>query len=406
MGKVIKNDLAMMNSLSSKNDGTNYLDYQKSIVGAKHDNDFMFASDIFPVKKEYPVGSGVFKDIIARVQRITIPDKAQFLGDDYRKLLFKELNEPVEVGYKFILDNDKWVCYNTDNMGAITKTCHIRRCNSSLRWKNKYGAIEEEPCVVDYFKFTFTNNSIEFDKQMRLGGNLRLLIVQANSKTNTFERDMRFIFNGLSWRITNMERLGHDGLIEITVEEHQVDKTSDSMVERVADFNSPSKYSIKVDSNRMTLAVGESNTVAYKVMYDGTETNEKCVFESSSILLLSFNENTVTGIAEGQAKIRVSLENSYNIYTEIDVIINELDETSYIFGVDQTKFSGVYSYVVNNPVDPFYTFRSDDKTVSILQTDEKSCTVKMPTTKKSFVLMAVGGTETLSKTIDIRSMWE
>lgn len=405
MGRVIRNDIASLSSVSSKLTESNYNEYQKTLIDAKHEADFLFATDVIEVKKEFPFTSGIYINTLARAQRITIPDKAEYLGDDFRKLLFKSLEEVVEVGYKFKIDNEDWLCYNTDNIGAITKSAYVRRCNATLKWKNRYGTIVSEPAFVGYFKFAQTTNTIEFDKQMRLGGNLRLAVLQANEKTDDIVKDMRFIFDNLAFRVTNVTRLTHKGLVEVSLEEHLVNKITDSATLEVADYNAPTKFDIIIESGHDSIYIGEVDTVSYKVLYDGVEVSEDCIIESSDDLVVSVNNNIITGVSVGSAIVTVYLVNNENIKTQINVAVKEVVADAFISGQDIVRFGGSYQYFIENNTDPDYEFSVSSSDVYIEKVDELSCVIKAPNKTINFVITATGDTETLIKNVSVRSMW-
>lgn len=405
MGRVIRNDTASLSSVSSKLTESNYNEYQKTLIDAKHEADFLFATDVIEVKKEFPFTSGVYINTLARAQRITIPDKAEYLGDDFRKLLFKSLEEVVEVGYKFKIDNEDWLCYNTDNIGAITKSAYVRRCNATLKWKNKYGTIVSEPAFVGYFKFAQTTNTIEFDKQMRLGGNLRLAVLQANEKTDDIVKDMRFIFDNLAFRVTNVTRLTHKGLVEVSLEEHLINKITDSATLEVADYNAPTKFDIIIESGHDSIYIGEVDTVSYKVLYDGVEVSEDCIIESSDDLIVSVNNNIITGVSVGSAIVTVYLVNNENIKTQINVSVKEVVADAFISGQDIVRFGGSYQYFIENNTDSDYEFSVSSSDVYIEKVDELSCVIKAPNKTINFVITATGDTETLIKNVSVRSMW-
>lgn len=234
MGRILSKNEILLKSNSSSTVSDNYIDYQKEIIQMKHDSDFDFATTKQTIQKEEIIGSRSYVDVVARVEKIIIPDKGIYVGDDYRKLLFKELDEEVVLGQKFYFSNIYWLCYNTDNILTPTVSCLIRRCNENLRWIEPDGTEYEEPCVIDYFKFSFTNNNVYFDKQMRLGTNQRFIVVQDNADTRLVHRDMRFIIDDTAWRVTNIERTTHNGLIEMTISEHQLNPVLDDTTNDIA----------------------------------------------------------------------------------------------------------------------------------------------------------------------------
>lgn len=404
MGKVIKTNDFLIGANSSK--VSDYREYQKEQMQSKIDSEFEMATDVFKVGYESIVGSNSFSDITARLERVLTPDKNAYIGDDYLKILPSSVDIDFRIGARFTYNNDYWLCFNTDNITSITKSGILRRCNSSLKWRDEYGNILEEPCVIDYFKFTYTYNNVDFDKTMRLGGNQRFVVLQENENSLKIKRDMRFIFNDMAWRVANVEKTTHKGLIEISAEEHQFNEDYDDMVNRIADNIVSGDYSIVASTGDFSLNIGDSETVVYNVYKSANIVPESCTLTSSDEEIISIDGNNVTALSEGFAFVTIALDANPLISATIAIEVKAANATAHIVGEDITRFGGTYRYLVENNISTIYDFSCVDNTIKITRIDNFSCDVTVPATAKSFILVAEGENgDILTKEIGIRSMW-
>jgi hypothetical protein len=204
---------------SSPSGYDSYFDYQKAIVQEKFDSDFDYASNAFQVEYEYPRASGSYLSLMARVGPVVTPERGVYLGDDYRKLKFKDLDFRPQLGDIFGFGGQYWITYNTENTLSLSSSCITRRINHTMQWEDKYGKIHSEPSVIDYFRFTTSYSAIDADKYMRTGRTTRFILMQDNTDTLTIQRDSRFIFDSLPWLVLNVDRLTHVGILEISVQE-------------------------------------------------------------------------------------------------------------------------------------------------------------------------------------------
>lgn len=404
MGKVIKTSDFLISASSSK--VSDYREYQKEQMQSKIDSEFEMATDVFKVGYESIVGSNSFSNITARLERVLTPDKNAYIGDDYLKILPSSVDIDFRIGARFAYNDDYWICFNTDNITSITKSGILRRCNSSLKWRDEYGNILEEPCVIDYFKFTYTYNNVDFDKTMRLGGNQRFVVLQENENSLKIRRDMRFIFNDMAWRVANVEKTTHKGLIEISVEEHQFNEDYDDLTNRIADNIISGIYSIIVSTGDFSLNIGDSETIVYNVYKSANIVSENCTLTSSDDEIISINGNNVTALSEGLAFVTIALDANPLISATITIEVKAADATAHIVGEDITRFGGTYRYLVENNISNIYDFSCVDNTIKITKINNFSCDVTVPATAKSFILVAEGDNgDILTKEISIRSMW-
>lgn len=398
MTRIKNNDLFFGSSAKSYREG------HKDILQDKYNSEFEFATDTLDGEIESVIGTKIFAPITVRAQRVMIPEKAAYLGDDYLKLYFKDLDQEIQLGTKFKFKGFTWITFNTETVTSLTKTCVVRRCNESLKWYDRYGVLKEEPVIVDYFKFTYTYNNVDFDKNMRLGGNQRFVVFQRNADTNALRRDLRFMFNDMAWRIASVEKTTHYGLIETSMEEHQIDEATDDLINCIADAFYTERYSIVPNTKSIELAIDESFELEYAVYTDGKIAAESVQVISGDDSIISIDNNIVTGLAAGHTTIELRLIANPLVKTVIDVTVDAVAE-AFISGVDTTRFGGTYNYQIENAGSDLYTFGCDDSSVKVVNISNNVCNVTVPAVVKTIVLYAISGEKYVSKSIVVRSVW-
>jgi hypothetical protein len=118
----------------------------------------------------------------------------------------------------------------------VTNSALIRRTNWILKWYNDLGVLIQEPCIVDYVKMIGSAMGVMDGKQIREGTYDRFVYVQSNTETIKIKRDNRFFIDDLVFRVTKKDRIAHTGLIELSLDEHQVNQEVDSPTTYIPDY--------------------------------------------------------------------------------------------------------------------------------------------------------------------------
>ena len=108
---------------------TDYKDEMQAIV----DDQFYNSSDWFTIEEETSFASGTYVDLDVRINTVVNSTTGANQGDDWRKLLFQDLDKTVRIGALFQFDNNYWIVTNTEMLSNLTPTCVVRRCNNTLR---------------------------------------------------------------------------------------------------------------------------------------------------------------------------------------------------------------------------------------------------------------------------------
>jgi hypothetical protein len=185
--------VAKRNALpSSPNDY--YRDHMQTLINTQWDNTTMLQE----IEEEIPFASFKFEKIEVRMIHALDKSTRQKQGDDFRELIFKDINHMVNLGAYYKFSNAYWLAINLDELNRTTKNIIVRRCNNVLKWKDFNGKIHEYPCVLEY---DATAASPRVDNNIITPNNRVRVIVQANTDTLPLKVNMRFIFGDRPFRI-------------------------------------------------------------------------------------------------------------------------------------------------------------------------------------------------------------
>jgi hypothetical protein len=193
---------------------------------------FEVASDVFTIQEELVLGSGILTDVRVRVNTAIQSATGLKLGDDFKTLLFKNLNQSVNIGKKFYFDNNYWISVFSESIKNLAATCMVRRCNNTLRWCGSDGTIYQEPAILDY-EIARPRDMIGTNNPVLPAGYLKVFC-QYNDRTKKIKGNQRFIFGPIENRVC-FKTFG-DGIRNF-------------LNQKTADDSSPSLLEIQVGGN-------------------------------------------------------------------------------------------------------------------------------------------------------------
>jgi hypothetical protein len=78
------------------------------------------ATDVFNILEETVFASDSYSTIQVRVTSATSAETGLKLGDDFKRILFKDINHSISVGEKFYFDENFWLVTNAENIKSLT----------------------------------------------------------------------------------------------------------------------------------------------------------------------------------------------------------------------------------------------------------------------------------------------
>lgn len=323
-------------SQSPKND---YLSDMQEIVN----DQFYNSSDWYTIQEETSFGSGEYSDLDVRINRVVDSTTGANQGDDWKKLLFKDIDKVVRIGAFFIFNSNYWVVVNTGNTSDLTSTCTVRRCNNTLRWIDLSGARHSIPCVLDYAIQENRDYSTGGSKVVNPSGILRI-ITQLNSDTNLIKANERFLFgnsgNWTSYKIfgggihnfNNPESttISSTGLLTLTAGVTHLNEEADDLTNGYAN-STERTYSITLNKSSITASISDTFQLEAFVFLNG-ETVTRDVNWSSSDETKATVSSTglVTMVDTGSATITASLDGDSTVSSECSVTIDGTPISEYV----------------------------------------------------------------------------
>lgn len=164
------------------------------------DEQFYNSSDWWTVQEETYAGSDEYENIDVRIAHVINAETGLKLGDDWKTILFREFSHDVELGKKYIFDDNTWIIINIESIKNIASTATVRRCNNTLRWIDEpTGAYYEEPCAIEYLVKEPRDYATQGSPFMTPGGYLHIEM-QLNPISAKINENQRFLFgNPLHW---------------------------------------------------------------------------------------------------------------------------------------------------------------------------------------------------------------
>ena len=160
---------------------------------------FNNASTYFTIQEETFFASGSFQDTEARINRGINAYTGDKLGDDFKYIIFKDLNHATMQGYKYFFDNDYWIVTNTEIIKNLAASCLVRKCNNMLRWVDSNGNLYSEPCFIEY-KISRPRDQTSTTNPVIPEGYISVTS-QQNAKTRKIRPNQRFLFGNPDYRI-------------------------------------------------------------------------------------------------------------------------------------------------------------------------------------------------------------
>ena len=363
--------------------------------------DFKNTFDWYVIQEETVFGGGDFSDVEVRVNHAIDARTGQKMGDDYKLILFSDMDKATGLGYLYYFDDNYWITINTESIKNLATSITVKRCNNTLRWIDDNGSIKTSVCSIDYL--------IKENRDYGGGGSTVVtpfgvlnVITQLNADTNTIKGNRRFLFgNTGSWHgyrvfgggvasFNNLQTLDNNscGLLTLTMEVNYTNTDTDDLVNGIA--IDQEIYGISLYPSTISGGVGQTIQLTPTTLLNGVQVDRSVEWSSSDITKATVSSSgLVTLIAQGTCTISVNiLENvlitassgvtvgaspvdTYQIITTPDdnfILEGDTKTFNVILtknGVDQ---SAVFTFAVdagNVPIENYIFDRIDDYSFSI-----------------------------------------
>lgn len=293
-------------------------------------------SSRYTVKEQETFGSAVYKDIEAWIDPVVgMSSRGTTNGDDFRKLIFRDINHVVKRGLYYQFDDNFWITYFSDEYDTLTKDIGVRRCNNVMRIVDpENGSIFTIPCVIDY---DMSSPSAQVSSSIITPNNHAVVMVQGNTDTlRLFKTNTRYIFGGRPFKLYAYQNALVDKFIspnptllylDLYLDEiHAQDDISNQLA-----YNGEFTYTIEIDSVNMELTSGSTGTLNASISLNGKEVNREVLWTSSNPKVVKIDNNgnyRVLGNDGSSCEIIASIKGNEAVQASIKIDVVSVESLS------------------------------------------------------------------------------
>lgn len=304
-------------------------DYFRDQQQAAIDQQWDCTSARYTIKEQFEFGSNVYNDIEVWIDYVVgLGSRGTTNGDDFRQLIFRDINHQVKRGLYYQFDGNYWITYFNDEVASLSKDCGVRRCNNVMRIVDpENGSIFSIPCVIDY---DMTSPNQQVTSYVITPNNHATVMVQGNADTlRLFKLNTRYIFGGRPFKLLAYQNALIDESISPNPTLLYLDlyldelHANDSIENQLAD-NGVYQYSVEIDSANMELTTGTTGTLGASITLNGEEVNREIVWASSdtSVVTVDAEGNYKVVGTDGQScQITATLKGNVNVTASIDIVV-------------------------------------------------------------------------------------
>ena len=250
----------------------------------------------------------------------------------FKRFILSRLEDNLKVGDFLYWEDTIWLLYKKeiDTIKAYDKFEAID-CKHSLKWIDNFGKINECPCYL----IAQLDNIIQ--PNFRTWNNMITPQPNKNLKIITSRKDIvlgeKFLLDGTAWHVVESDYISIKGILFLSLIEDKIDLYDDYTEEDLADFVDLNKFVIKVPSENITLGINEQYKLDARIELNGNFYSDELLFEViEGAKNVSIDNNFfITGNEEGTSIIRVSMEESPEIFVDINISVQSTPATETIY---------------------------------------------------------------------------
>lgn len=304
---------------------------------------FYNAPNVYTVKEQDAIGSEVYSDIDVRINRGIGVYTGRNLGDDWRLLIFQNVDHPIIMGKKYLFDNNYWLTFNTETYNNFAVSCMVKRCNNVLRWIDEDGIRYNEPCIFDLL-IARARDQMSSDDLVNLQGYINVY-AQLNQKTQKIRENQRFLIGNSEHRVgykvfgggvrNFINGVTYDdysaSMLMLTMGGSHVNESTDDIINGYA---GAFKLTHEIKS-LPTYISGKPNSTyqLYPQLYRADEPVEgkAFIYTSSNTNVATVNSNgSVSMVGDGVAEITVAFADNLDVEAMINVEVSSVSDVTSI----------------------------------------------------------------------------
>lgn len=337
---------------------------------------------------------------------------------DVRRFFLANKEDGLKIGDFIYWDDTVWILLKKekDTIDAYDKFEGLE-CRHNIKWIDKFGVLQSTPCyLVAQTDEKVKANFRTWNNMITPQPNKYLEII--TSRKN-IELSQRFLIDETAWLVVETDYISVKGIIYLSLTEDKKDLYEDDINNDIADIVDLNKFQLKLEETEITLGIDETYQLSGKTYLNGNLYSSDIIVEIlEGEENISIDENLkITGIKEGNTKLRISMEENNEISQELNVTIQESAPANVVYdlkGDASIKWgrTKVYQFVrvvngIFEPVKAEFSIEDKDKLIKNYEINETSITITANEDNRvgEFYINCTFGEETVRKEIKVTSLW-
>ena len=337
---------------------------------------------------------------------------------DVRRFFLANKEDGLKIGDFIYWDDTVWILLKKekDTIDAYDKFEGLE-CRHNIKWIDKFGVLQSTPCyLVAQTDEKVKANFRTWNNMITPQPNKYLEII--TSRKN-IELSQRFLIDETAWSVVETDYISVKGIIYLSLTEDKKDLYEDDVNNDIADIVDLNKFQLKLEETEITLGIDETYQLSGKTYLNGNLYSSDIIVEIlEGEENISIDENLkITGIKEGNTKLRISMEENNEISQELNVTIQESAPANVVYdlkGDASIKWgrTKVYQFVrvvngIFEPVKAEFSIEDKDKLIKSHEINETSITITANEDNRigEFYINCTFGEETIRKEIKVTSLW-
>lgn len=337
---------------------------------------------------------------------------------DVRRFFLANKEDGLKIGDFIYWDDTVWILLKKEKntIDAYDKFEGLE-CRHNIKWIDKFGVLQSTPCyLVAQTDEKVKANFRTWNNMITPQPNKYLEII--TSRKN-IELSQRFLIDETAWSVVETDYISVKGIIYLSLTEDKKDLYEDDIDNDIADIVDLNKFQLKLEETEITLGIDETYQLSGKTYLNGNLYSNDIIVEIlEGEENISIDENLkITGIKEGNTKLRISMEENNEISQELNITIQESAPTNVVYdlkGDASIKWgrTKVYQFVrvvngIFEPVKAEFSIEDKDKLIKNYEINETSITITANEDNRvgEFYINCTFGEETVRKEIKVTSLW-
>lgn len=337
---------------------------------------------------------------------------------DVRRFFLANKEDALKIGDFIYWDDTVWILLKKekDTIDAYDKFEGLE-CRHNIKWIDKFGILQSTPCyLIAQTDEKVKANFRTWNNMITPQPNKYLEIITSRKD---IELSQRFLVDETAWSVVETDYISVKGIIYLSLTEDKKDLYEDDINNDIADIVDLNKFQLKLEETEITLGIDETYQLSGKTYLNGNLYSNDIIVEIlEGEENISIDENLkITGVKEGNTKLRISMEENNEISQELNVTIQESAPANVVYdlkGDASIKWgrTKVYQFVrvvngIFEPVKAEFSIEDKDKLIKNYEINETSITITANEDNRvgEFYINCTFGEETVRKEIKVTSLW-